>query len=60
MLLKKVKLPTTHVINNKKNNKIKKENGNKVCIVFTVLIIIKMEDFRSLVKVCVGLLNWSF
>ena len=44
----------------KENNKITKENANKIWSVFTILIIIKTENFRSLVEVCLDLLNWLF
>ena len=36
------------------------EKPNKTCSISTVLIIIKMEGFRSSEKVHLGLLNWSF
>ena len=54
-LLKVAKLLTTHIIG-KENKKITNEESS----VFTILIMIKTEDFRSSKEVCSGLLNWSF
>ena len=42
------------------NNKITKENANKIWSVFTILIMTKTKDFRSLVEVCLHILDRSF